>query len=46
MIKTINPITYASPATETVRVAPVQLICQSPEEGGIEDIDIEEWING
>lgn len=46
MKKTTEPITYAPPVTEDTSLASVQMLCESPLDGGIEDIEIEVWITG
>ena len=36
--------TYTSPEAELLILIPPQLICISPEDGGIEDVSYEDWV--
>ena len=35
---------YCAPQAETVPLMLTELLCTSPEDGGIEDVEFEEWV--
>ena len=36
--------TYTTPEAELLRSIPLELICTSPEDGGLEDVGYEDWV--
>ena len=36
--------TYTTPEAELLRSFPLELICTSPEDGGLEDVGYEDWV--
>ena len=36
--------TYTIPEAELLRSLPTELICTSPEDGGLEDVGYEDWV--
>ncbi|MBO4743398.1 MAG: hypothetical protein J5533_07165 [Bacteroidales bacterium] len=34
---------YAAPQSEWICLSQTELLCQSPDDGGIEDVDFEDW---
>ena len=42
--KTTGPAPYSAPLSEWICFAHSELLCESPDEGMVEDVDYEDWI--